>query len=150
MTPTNQSAQPNLDARYRTMLTLWFALLMSIVLYFLVALFMARETGDASATPRNAPLIVSLTALGAGLVLLSVVVKQKLLKKSIEQQRVELVQQAMIVACALCEGSALLGLVARFTFDSQEYYLLFLISALGIAIHFPRRGQLLSATYKPS
>jgi F0F1-type ATP synthase membrane subunit c/vacuolar-type H+-ATPase subunit K len=150
MTPTNQSTQPNIDARYRTMLTLWFALLVSVGMYFLLVLFMARETINASETPRNTPLIVSLTALGAGLVLLSLVVKQKLLKRSVEQQRIELVQQALIVACALCEVSALLGLVVRFLYNSNEYYLLFLISALGMALHFPRRAQLLSATYRPS
>lgn len=148
MTPTNQ--QPNLDARYRTMLTLWFGLLVSVGIYFLVVLFMAGEIVDASETPRNTPLIVSLTALGAGLVLLSLVVKQKLLKRSVEQQKIELVQQALIVACALCEVSALLGLVVRFLYNSNEYYLLFLISVLGMALHFPRRSQLLSATYKPS
>jgi len=48
----------------------------------------------------------------------------------------------------MCEVSALLGLVERFLFDSDADYLLFLISLIGIALHFPRREQLLSATYK--
>jgi hypothetical protein len=150
MKPTNQNPPLNIDARYRTMLTLWFALLVSVGMYFLVTQFWASETPDASETPPNTLLIVVLTSLGTLLVLLSFVVKRKILARSVEQQRIELVQQGLVVACSMCEVGALLGLVERLTFNSPQYYLLFLISALGIALHFPRRQHLLLATYKTS
>jgi hypothetical protein len=59
-----------------------------------------------------------------------------------------LVQPAMVVACAMCEVSALLGVMERFVIGSGEHFLLFLIAAVGIALHFPRRDQLLAATWK--
>jgi NADH:ubiquinone oxidoreductase subunit 2 (subunit N) len=150
MKPTNQNTHPNVEARYRTMLTLWFALLMSIGIYFAVSVFLAPQISNASETPPTTLFTVVLTALGILLVLLSFVVKRKLLERSVERQEVALVQQALIVACAMCEVSALLGLVERFLFDSHEYYLLFLIAAIGTALHFPRREHLLAATYKTS
>lgn len=150
MKPINQSAPLNIDARYRTMLTLWFALLMSIGIYFAVSVFLAPPISNASETPPTTLFTVVLTALGTLFVVLSFVVKRKILERSVERQEVALVQQALIVACVMCEASALLGLLERFLFDSHEYYLLFLISAIGTALHFPRREQLLSATYKTS
>jgi SNF family Na+-dependent transporter len=148
MKPTNQSTQVDIDARYRTMMTLWFALFMSIGLYFAVSLFMGPEIrNDPNVAPKTTFTVV-LTALGTLFVLLSFVVKRKLLERSVERQEVALVQQALIVACVMCEVSALLGLVERFSSGSHEYYLLFLISAIGFALHFPRREHLLAATYK--
>ncbi len=146
MKPIDQSNETDLDARYRTMLALWFGLFMSIGLYFAVSLFMAPQISNPSETAPNTLLAVVFTALGALFVLLSFVVKRKLLHLSVERQEVALVQKALIIACAMCEVSALLGLVERFLFDSNEYYLLFLVAALGTALHFPKREQLVVAT----
>ncbi len=132
------------------MLTLWFALFMSIGIYFVVSVFLAPQISNASETPPSTLFTVVVTALGTLFVLLSFVVKRKLLQRSVERQEVTLVQQALIVACAMCEVSALLGLVERFVTDNRGYYLLFLIAAIGIALHFPRREHLLAATYKSS
>ncbi|MCM3902161.1 MAG: hypothetical protein ND866_10685 [Pyrinomonadaceae bacterium] len=150
MKPTNQNTAPNIDGRYRTMLTLWFALFMSIVIYFGIALFMGPENNSDSDAAPNTLLTVVLTALGTVLVLVSFPVKRTFLERSVERQEVELVQKGLVFACAICEVSALLGLVERFVTNNRGYYLLFLISAIGIALHFPRREQLLSATYKTS
>ena len=150
MIPANQNTQPNIDARYRTMLTLWFALLMSIGMYFVFSLFVGPENGNDPDAAPNTVFTVVLTALGAFLVLLSFVVKRKFLERSVERQEMELVQKGLVIACAMCEVSALLGLVERFLINSREYYLLFLVAAIGTALHFPRREHLLAATYKAS
>jgi NADH:ubiquinone oxidoreductase subunit 2 (subunit N) len=150
MKPTNQRIPPDIDLRYRTMLILWFALFASIGLYFLVTLFKGPEIRNDPNIVPNTTFTVVVTIVGTLFVLLSFVVKRKLLQRSVERQEVALVQQALIVACAMCEVSAMLGLLERFLFDSHEYYLLFLIAAIGMALHFPRREQLLSATYKTS
>ncbi|CAN5672805.1 hypothetical protein BH18ACI4_BH18ACI4_13430 [soil metagenome] len=102
-----QNTHPNIDARYRTMLTLWFALLMSIGIYFAVSVFLAPQINTASETPPTAPFTLVFTALGTLFVVLSLVVKRKILKRSVERQEVALVQQALIVACVMCEVSAL-------------------------------------------
>jgi len=137
----------DLNKRYQTMLTLWFALLMSIVMYFVFL----QVAASSIANPENPPdsrLVVVITALGAVFVLVSFVVKRKLLERSVEKQDVLLVQKALVFACALCEISALLGLLERFLFGNRQYYLLFILAAAGDLFHFPRRSQLEAASYK--
>jgi hypothetical protein len=97
---------------------------------------------------RSSPLIVAFIALGTFSVIVSFVVKRKLLERSVEKQDVNLVQKSLVVACAMCEVSALLGLVERLAIGNREYYLLFLMAAAGTASHFPRREHLLAASYQ--
>jgi ATP/ADP translocase len=137
----------DLNKRYQTMLILWFALLMSVVMYFVFLQFAAPAIANAENQP-NSRLIVVINALGAVFVLASFVVKRKLLERSVEKQDVVLVQKAMVFACALCEVSALLGLLERFVVGNREYYLLFILAAVGDLFHVPRRSQLEAASYK--
>lgn len=140
--------ETNLDKRYQTLVVLWFALLMSIGMYFLLSVFVAPGVSNQPRTPTNSLLIVVLTALGTFLVIVSFAVKGKLLERSVEKQDVSLVQKALVIACAMCEVCALLGLIEHFVIGNREYYLLFLIAAAGMAFHFPRRSQLEAASYK--
>lgn len=119
---------------------------MSIGLYFAVSLFMTPQISNPSETQPTTMFVVMFTALGTIFVLLSFVVKRKLLQRSVERRDIALVQKALIFACAMCEVAALLGLVERFLFDSRAYYLLFVISAIGTLFHLPRREQLVAAT----
>ena len=137
----------DLNKRYQTMLILWFALLMSVVMYF-VFLQVAASSIASPENPPDSRLVVIINALGALFVLASFVVKRKLLERSVEKQDVLLVQKALVVALALCEVSALLGLLERFIFGNREYYLLFILAAVGDLFHFPRRSQLEAASYK--
>jgi hypothetical protein len=137
-----------LDKRYQTLVVLWFSLLMSIAMYLLVAVFIAPQLNPGPAAAAGPMLTVVLTSVGIMLVILSFPVKGKLLKRSVTQQDASLVQKALVIACALCEACALLGLVERFVGGEQYYYLLFIFGACGIALHFPRRRQLEAATYK--
>ena len=137
----------DLNKRYQTMLVLWFALLMSIAIYFAFVQFAAPPFANPNENPPNSLLIVGITVVGAVLVLVSFVVKRKLLDQSVENQDVLLVQKAVIVACALCEACALLGLLERFI-GIREYYLLFILAIAGDLFHFPQRSQLEAASYK--
>lgn len=142
----------DLNKRYQTLLILWFALLMSIVLYFVVALLAVPdpEPGSAAAGRSSSLLTFALAALGTFLVVLSFAVKRKLLERSVENQDVTLVQKALVLACAMCEATALMGVLERFIIGNSDYYLLFVVAAIGTALHFPRREQLQAATYKQS
>jgi NADH:ubiquinone oxidoreductase subunit 2 (subunit N) len=142
--------ESNLDKRYQTLLILWFALFMSVGMYFLFAVFLLPEVSIEPGNPPSRLLSIGLAALGAFLVVASFAVKRKLLERSVEQQDVRLVQKGLVIACAMCEVSALLGMVERLVIGNREYYLLFLIAAAGIAFHFPRRSQLEAASYKNS
>ena len=64
----NQSNQTDLDARYRTILILWFALLMNIGVFFAFSLRLGQGVGDAAP---NALLTAVFTAVGILLVVLS-------------------------------------------------------------------------------
>ena len=150
MKPSNQSTEPNIDLRYRTLLTLWFALFVSVGLYFVVTLFNGPEVpNDADIVP-NTTFTIVITAAGILLVFFSFVVKRKFLELSVERQEMQFVQKGLVFACGMCEVSATLGLVEHFLTPTREYYLLFLIAAIGNALHFPRRQHLLAATYKTS
>ena len=140
--------EDNLDKRYQTLVVLWFALLMSIGVYFLFSVFVIPPVSNEARNPSRSLLIVVLTALGTFLVIVSFAVKTKLFERSVERQDISLVQKGLVIACAMCEVSALLGLLEHYIIGNREYYLLFLVAAAGTAFHFPRRSQLEAASYK--
>jgi hypothetical protein len=39
------------------------------------------------------------------------------------------------------------GMLERFSIGSGDHYVLFLVSAIGIVLHFPKRDQLLAASW---
>ena len=137
----------DLDTRYRTMLILWFALLMSVVMFFVMTIVAAPAPLDRDRDAPTSVILFALAGVGAFLVVLSFAVKQKMLQRSVEKQEPLLVQQAMIIACAMCEVSAVLGMFERFAIGSGDHYVLFLVSVIGIALHFPKRDQLLAASW---
>ena len=137
----------DLDTRYRTMLILWFALLMSVVMFFVMTIVAAPAPVDRDRDAPTSVVLFVLAAVGTFLVVLSFAVKRKMLQRSVERQEVMLVQQALVLACAMCEVSALFGVVERFMIGSGDHYLLFLVSAGGIALHFPKRDHLLAASW---
>jgi hypothetical protein len=143
----SKALELDFNKRYQTMLTLWFALLMSVVMYFFVTVFAGAKIQSPAANPSSAILTIVLTAVGTFLVILSFAVKQKLLSRSVDNQDPGLVQKALVVACAMCEVAALLGLVERFVVGNKDYYLLFIVAAAGILLHFPKRSQLEAASF---
>src|SRR3977135_550196 len=120
---TQNELEAKIDMRLRTMRILWFALFTSIVLYYGFTLF--NKGTDAPHT------IVScaLAAAGVFLVILSFPIKQNVLAKSVEMQSMELVQKGYIIALAVCEAAALLGLLDHFATGNRYYYLLFIAAA---------------------
>lgn len=140
----------NLETRYRTLLTLWGALFLSIGSFFLFTLFTTPGTTIEPGQAANKLLNVVLTAVGIFLVLVSFAVKRKLLALAVEKQDIGLVQRAVVVAGAMCEACVLIGVVQHLPPGNREYYLLFLLGAIGMLFHFPRRNHLLAATYKTS
>ena len=139
MKPTDTN-QPNIEARYRTLLILWFAICMSVLIFLVVINF----TPVAAAANRQ--LTLALNSLGIVPVALSFLLKQRALVKSVETQRLDLVQSAYVLSFALCESSALLGVVDHFTTGSRYSYFAFVIAGLGLLLHFPQRKNLVNAS----
>jgi amino acid transporter len=138
----------DLNKRYATMLTLWFALLMSVVMYFVLTFIAGPPINLERRNQTESLMIVVLILLGALFVVISFFVKRKFLERSVEKQDLGQVQVAMTIAMALCEVSALLGVVERFVYANREYVLLLIFAVAGMLLHFPRRSQLEAASYK--
>jgi len=136
--------QQNIELRMRTMRILWFSLLMSIVIYYLLTIFVAR-TGDAQP---NSTLFLVLVGIALSTTLFSFLVKSKLIDRAVELQQVARVQQAYIVAMALCEVAALLGLLDYFATGDRYYYVLFIIALLGQLLHLPQREHVVNASFR--
>ena len=124
------------------MRTLWFGMFISIVLYYGLTLFV----GPREETTSNDLLSLIFLIVGVSTMLISFPIKSRLVNQAIEQQRVPLVQQAYVLAFALCEVPALLGLLDFFATGHRHYYILFLIAALGSVLHFPRREHVVNAS----
>jgi hypothetical protein len=135
----------NLDARYRTMLILWLALMMSVVMYFVTT----QVVNPSTDLPYADGLLSWLFAcVGIFSAVVSFVVRSHFLNRAVEKQDMSLVQTALVIGCAFCEVPALLGMVERFMFSGRNYIFLLAISFVSMALHFPRRASLLAASYK--
>jgi len=135
-----ETDQTDINARYRTILILWFAMCMSVLM------FLAVINMSPVAIAENRQLTLALNSLGLMPVALSFLLKQKLLARSIATQRLDLVQSGYVLSFALCETSALFGLVDHFTTGSRYYYFAFAIAGVGLLLHFPLRQNLVNAS----
>lgn len=131
---------PDIDARYRTLLILWFAICMSVLMFLVLIHFSPVEAAE------NRQLTLVLNSLALVPVALSFLLKQRGLAKSVDAQRLDLVQTAYVLSFALCESAALLGLLNHFTTGSKYYYLAFVISGLGLLLHFPQKKHVVNAS----
>lgn len=142
MQPMNEPA--TLETRYRTLMTLWSVLFISIGMFFGVAAFVAPDTEPAE----NRVLSLVFLAVGTLAVIASRVAKHRLMEQAVTKQDVAVVQKSMIVAAALNEVAAMLGLMDRMLTGNRYFYLLFIIAVIGTLLNFPRRDHLLAASYK--
>jgi hypothetical protein len=146
MQPPNQNGkQVTVEARLRTIRILWFALFMSVVLYYVFAVFAFDP--NKGVVP-NSTLSLIAVAAGALLAISSLPIKQRFLNQSVEQQRTDLVQKGYVLACALCEVAALLGLLDHFVTGNRFFYVPFIIAGCGMLLHFPRRQHVQDACFK--
>ena len=143
MTTPNEN---NIDTAFRSMMILWIAQIMSVVMFFVITQ-LVDVPGD---RPENNIVSFVFAAVGSFCAIISFVVRARLLRESVDKQDPKLVQTANIAGRALCEVPAILGVVERFILPGREYLLLLLIGALAMLLHYPRRSDLLAASYKDS
>ena len=137
---------------YKTLVILWFALLMSQVMFLVVIFFAKPEIFKFDWTKpilgENAVIVILFAVLALANFGLSFVMKKRSYEQSVAEQKVALVQTGLIIACALCEAISLLGMVLAFAFSYQYFFLWFALGILGIILHFPRRDDVIAANYK--
>jgi F0F1-type ATP synthase membrane subunit c/vacuolar-type H+-ATPase subunit K len=128
---------------------LWAVFLTNVGLFVVVTRFVRADSGAADAGVRDNPtLLYALAAAGLASVALSFVLKAGFYGRGAERQEPAQVQTGFILALALCEAAALLGVVGLFVTWNDYAYLLFALGALGMILHFPRREQVQAAYYK--
>lgn len=143
----NQQTDPQtIEARILTMRILWFALLMSVAIYFVFTLFAQRREGLES----NPTISLALLCVAILMVLVAFLIKSRLLSKAVDQQNPAMVQQAYIVTWAITEVAGLLGLLDFFLTTDRYYYILLIIAVLGLLLHFPRREPVENAAFRRS
>lgn len=124
----------------------WMALLMSVVIYYVITFFVKRPD---DVVP-NQTLSLVLICVAVLAVLISFLIKSRLLSKAVDQQNLLMVQQAYIVTWAITEVAGLLGLLDFFLTADRYYHALFIIGALGLLFHFPRREPVVNAAFRNS
>ncbi len=133
-----------LEARYRIQFIVWLALISNVGMFLLIINLIEAPPANAD----NMMMAWVLLALGIFALALSFILKRKFLSQAIDQGRPEMVQTGLFVALALCEVSALCGLVVFFVTGTKYYYIFFIISVLGMLLHMPRREHLRAASFK--
>ena len=144
--PSPEDLQHQIEQRLRTIRVLWLGIFMGLVMFYVFSLVYERS-GEVE---RNSTLTLIFIAAALLAIPLSFVIRNILLKQSVEQQRPELVQQAYIIALAINEVGALLGLLAYFSNGDPYYFVPMIIAACGELLHFPRRQHVIDASFKPS
>lgn len=142
----------NIEQNYKTLLIIWFALLVSQALFLVVLFFSKPEVFRFDfakpALGENAAMTVALAFLAITNFALSFIMKKRSFEQAVEKQEVAYVQTGLILACAFCESISLLGLLLAFAFAYQYFFLWFALGILGILLHFPRRDDVIAASYK--
>jgi hypothetical protein len=147
-----QNQNINAEQAYRTLVIIWAALLMSqflfLVIIYVVKPEVFRFDFSKPLLGENAVFIIALTGISVLNFAMSLVLRKKFLSQSIAEQKIPLVQTAMISGCALCESISLFGLLLVFQQSYQYFFLFFALAILGFILHFPRREHLIAASYK--
>lgn len=131
-----QEVEAKVGARYQVFLILWIAILTSVGILFALALFIPSSGGA------NQTLSIALLGMGFATVTTSFVYKQSMVRKAIEKQQVQALMSAYIVSFALCESAALFALMDHFTTGSGYYRFGFVLAAVGMVFHFPKKDHL--------
>ncbi|HVF47708.1 MAG TPA: hypothetical protein VNA17_09100 [Pyrinomonadaceae bacterium] len=147
---SNQKINP--EQGYQSILFVWFALLISQLMFLFVVFFIKPELFVFDLTRpllgENAAVVLAFAALSAASVIASIVIRNRFLHQSVAEQNIAHVQTAMIAGCALAEVVSLLGLMLAFAFDYQYFFLFSIASIVATLLHFPRRSSVHAAAFK--
>jgi len=124
----------SLSAHRRFQLTLWLAMVMAGVMYFVVIRLI----------PPSAPLPdpsfeTTLLAIAVGLVGVSFPVENRVRGPREGMRNLSRERAAQITGLVLCESAALVGVVVHIVTGSPRGQLMIAIGGVGLLLHFPKR-----------
>ena len=147
-----QNEKTNPESVYRTLLTIWAALLMSQFMFVVIAFFSKPDLFKFDFTRpllgEYAVEIGTIAAVAVVNLVISFTLRKRFTGQAIGTGSVALVQNAMIIACAFCEVISLFGLFVAFVFDYQYFFLFSILGIIGILLHFPKRGDVQAASFR--
>ena len=143
----SQPNNVNTEAIFRTWLTIWGGILMSCVMFALMAWFIGQPT-QPTGGESFMPLFPVLLMLALGTLAASFVLKNKQLAQAVAEQKPLILQSGYILAWALCEAAALFGLVGILVTKALAFFALIALGAVGLLLHFPKRDDLRATTFK--
>lgn len=147
-----QNQKLNPEQGYQTILFVWFALLISQLMFIFVVFFIKPELFVFDlAKPLlggNAAVVLAFAALSAASIVASIILRNRFLHQSVAEQNIAHVQTAMIFGCALAEVVSLLGLMLAFAFEYQYFFLFSITGILVTLLHFPRRSSVHATAFK--
>jgi len=135
-----QQMEARVEARHRTLMFLWFGILMSMSLFLGLTLFVPSNNAEPKTT-------LSFAFMGAAfmVVILSVLIKLRVVQRAIEKRDAAMLQTGYVAAFALCEAAALWGVIDHFVTGSSYYYFSFALGLLGMLVHFPKKEHVRAA-----
>jgi F0F1-type ATP synthase membrane subunit c/vacuolar-type H+-ATPase subunit K len=144
--------KPDIDQTYRTMLIVWVVLLFSQFALFGVSWSIGREAAAANLEQGflgPAPvIIIGAVVLAFTNLAISIVIRRRSIEQAIAEQNIKPIQTGLIIGSALCESISLIGMVLLFGFAYPYFYFWFALGILGIFYHFPRRKNLMDASFR--
>lgn len=147
-----------IKVQYQTLVVIWFALLTSQFVFFLLIWFIKPELVSARYLSANSisevlgtqPLI-TLVFAGSALIffLLSQVIARQHMRRAVRDRDASCIQTGLVIGCALSEISSILGVILALLFSYPYFYLWIALGTLGVLMNFPRRSNLDAATLEP-
>ena len=147
-----------INVQYQTLVVIWFALLMSQVVFLMFIWFSKPElisTRYLSASSFRDVLgpqpLITIVFAGSALIffLLSQVIARQHMRRAVRDRDATCIQTGLVIGCALSEISSILGMILALLFDYPYFYLWIALGALGIMMNFPRRSSLDATVLKP-
>jgi uncharacterized membrane protein len=135
-----QQIAGRVEARHRIILIVWFSLLMSISIFFVMTIMIPGNPAEPNTT-----LSFILIAVAFMVVMASILIKQRVVQRTIEKRDAALLQSGYILSFALCESAAILGVVDHFVTGSRYYYFCFVLGLVGMLKHFPKKDNVRAA-----
>ena len=141
-----------ITVEYKTLVVIWSALLSSQAVLLLLVYLLEPElfTFDISRTFFGEQPLITLAFAASAIVffILSFVLRRQHMRRAIQDHDAGCVQTGLVLGCALSEVASILGVILALVFGHPYFYLWIALGALGILLHFPRKGNLDAALEK--
>ena len=144
-----KSPVSKVKVKYETLVIIWAALIFSQLMFLGLIYALKPELFVFDFTQpllgKHPVVTVLFAAAAIVVVILSFLLRNQHIRRSVIDQDATCVQTALVLGCALSEISSVLGVVLAFVFDYQYFFLWIALGLTGVLLHFPRRGTLLAA-----